>query len=512
MKSIVLILLFFLQFEFVKAQSAINYISTDEQAFVNNKTDNTNLTSFQQLALTDNSPGFDSFYSKHLSELQSKIRNRDSDKRKAEKIFKYLHEEVFLRYELESLVPDLVNANTYNCVTATSLFVSYAEEFEIPFKIYETPAHVYASVLDGDKEIIVELTDADNGFDFDTGIESVLQTLVNSKLISRDELNEKGADQLYAEYVAETIPISKKQLLAIQYHNEALIKNNVKDFESAYNQMNKAVLLYPNDTFSNAYKYIATISQSDFTLQPEQKSELLRSMLNVTKNDSLLTYTMVNYLGEVVEDLLKSEEKQLAVEDLLVEVEGNIFVNEFIKEKLSEYKIYMYTVFAQTASLKGETISARENISKALQLDPENSRLKTYYVSVSSNYALRLSQTGLFETARETIDELEKKYPEGYPVIRQTKVQIILDSLVPLPKSIENKETLTSQLETARQLQPENIYLKSFAAEVFHELAMAQIRRSNYEDAKKMILQGLTFDSGNSLLRSDLSLINDILK
>ncbi len=511
MKWSLLILVLF-QLELVQAQSSVQYISSQERALINQNPDNAELNSFQQFALTDETPGFDSFYSKHLSELQSKIRNRNSDKKKAEKIFEYLHEEVFLKYELESLVPDLINSNAYNCVTATSLFVSYAEEFGIPFKIYETPAHVYASIMDGNKEAIVELTAPKDGFDFDTDKENVLQTLVESKLISRDELNEKGAEQVFSEYVTETIPISKKELLAIQYYNEALIKANQKDFDSAYNQMNKAILLYPNPTFFTAYEYLASISQTDFTLTAEKKLSLLNSMLNVSDRDSIVTYSLVNHLGELIEDLLKDEENYSEVEQLLHDVQKNVLSDDFITQKLNEYEIYMFTVFAQTASLKGETLSARENIGKALEIDPESSRLNTYYVSVTSNYALRLSQTGLFETARNIIDELEQKYPQGYPVIKQAKVQIILDALVPIPKSVENKETLTTQLEIAKQLQPENIYLKSFASEIFHELAMEQIRRSDYQDAKDLILQGLTFDSSNSLLRSDLELINDILK
>lgn len=66
-----------------------------------------------------------------------------------------------------------------------------AEEFGIPFQIYETPAHVYASIRHRNEEVIVELTAPKEGFDFGSNMESLLQTLVDSKLISRDELAEK---------------------------------------------------------------------------------------------------------------------------------------------------------------------------------------------------------------------------------------------------------------------------------------------------------------------------------
>ncbi|MEP5047312.1 MAG: hypothetical protein ABJ006_03105 [Balneola sp.] len=510
---LLLVLLFFSTTD-VSAQGQINFISDSEKSFVTDFENSSlrGLPSFKQFLATSETNSGESFYSNHLATLRSKIRERDSDKKKAETIFKYLHDEVFLQYELNAVVADLSERWTYNCVTATSFFVSMAEEFGIPFQIYETPAHVYASIRHRNEEIILELTAPKDGFDFSSNMESLLQTLVDSKLISRDELAEKGAEQLYQEYVAKTIPISKKQLLAIQYHNDALIKASGENYAEAYDQMNKAIKLYPNDTFSEAFKYIVTISQLNFTLEADKKFLLISKLLESTKNDSTLTYSLVNHLGELIEDLLKFEENFDLVNELLQNVENNVLTDAFITSKLNEYYIYMYTVFAQNSSLKGETLEAKRNIEKALALSPENSRLTTYYISVTSNHATKLSQIGLFETARSTIDELAANYPAGYPIIKEARVQIILDALVSIPMVIENESKLVPELELAYSIQPDNIYLKSFSATVFHELAMQQVRRSNYQKAKNLILDGLKYNSSDPTLLSDLKLINEILE
>ena len=136
----------------------------------------------------------------------------------------------------------------------------------------------------------------------------------------------------------------------------------------------------------------------------------------------------------------------------------------------------------------------------------------TYYISVTSNHATKLSQIGLFETARSTIDELAANYPAGYPIIKEARVQIILDALVSIPMVIENESKLVPELELAYSIQPDNIYLKSFSATVFHELAMQQVRRSNYQKAKNLILDGLKYNSSDPTLLSDLKLINEILE
>jgi len=506
---------FFLNSNLAHAQNSISYISEQEKNLISSWEASTfkNHPSYLQFSyVTDEPSVVEEFYLKHKSELSKKIRDRDSNKKKAETIFKYLHENVFIQYELNSRVKDLANSNKYNCVTATSFFVSMAEEFGIPFQVYETPAHVYASISHRNEEVIIELTAPKDGFDFGSNMESLLQTLVDSKLISRDELAEKGPEQLYQDYIARTIPISKKQLLAVQYHNEALIEAENDSYVAAYNQMNKAIFLYPNETFSEAYKYIITISQLDFTIDESMKYTLLNSALNSTKSDSTLSYTFVNYLGELIEDLLKFEENFNEVEQLLEDTEVNIFSDPFLEQKMREFRVYTFISFAQNASLKGETIKAKSQIEKALELSPENSRLITYYISVTSSHALKLSQSGLFQTARSIIDNLDQNYPEGYPIIKETKVQIILDALVPIPFVIENQDRLLPELELARSIQPENIYLKSFSVNVYHELAMQQVRRSNYEQAKKLILDGLSYNNQDPTLKSDLELINEILK
>ncbi|HCT52816.1 MAG TPA: hypothetical protein DF712_10180, partial [Balneola sp.] len=234
--SFLLVLLFFL-IRSLQAQPQINYVSNAEQTLVENyeNSEQKNLSSFKQFLLSTNFSKSDTFFENHLSELKDKIRDKDSHKKKTETIFKYLHENVLLQYNLNALVPDLTENQIYNCVTATSIFVSIVEEFGIPYNIYETPAHVYASINHRNEEIVVELTNPKKGFDFKSDKESLIQTLIDSKLISRDELAEKGAEQLYRESIAKTKSITKKQLLAIQYHNEALIKASNYQYTDAYN-------------------------------------------------------------------------------------------------------------------------------------------------------------------------------------------------------------------------------------------------------------------------------------
>lgn len=80
---LLLVLLFFCTTA-VSAQGQINFISDSERSFVTDFENSSlkDLPSFKQFLATSEISSGESFYSTHLATLRSKIRDRDSDKRK----------------------------------------------------------------------------------------------------------------------------------------------------------------------------------------------------------------------------------------------------------------------------------------------------------------------------------------------------------------------------------------------------------------------------------------------
>ena len=473
--------------------------------------------SFPQLVVTsatneNESLQFLAFYSQHKEQIGKNIKERNSHIKNAKIIFEYLHREVFKTYNLHSTVSSLVNNKQYNCVTATSFFVSIAEEFDIPYKIYESPMHVYASVIDGKDEAIVELTLPKSGFDFNANNESIIQTLVNSKLISRDELEQKGADELFREYVEDTFPVSKKELLAIQYYNDGLLLQKQMRYEESFQKFGTALKLYQNSQFSKAYETSFRNSQNDFSLLENDKVRLVRLYLESTQTDSILSKNFVYHLATLIDKLLKNEDNFDEAEKLIHFADREIYPTATNSERITELKSYFYTSKAENAALKGETRVALEYLQQAMEFAPLNTRLRNYSVSLTSNYALQLAHLGQLKKSRNIIDSLHVQYPVDFPVVADARVQIIIAGLVPLQKNEANADEFSNDLALAKSIHPENIYLKSFSSIVFHELAMQQIRKANYPKAKDYILEGLSFHSSDGTLRSDLELINSMLE
>ena len=82
------------------AQDKVSFISPTEESLVSDWDNSISriTPSFLQFSVSTNQENqLNDFYSIHKSELGKKIQSRDSNKKKAEIIFDYLHKEVFLK-------------------------------------------------------------------------------------------------------------------------------------------------------------------------------------------------------------------------------------------------------------------------------------------------------------------------------------------------------------------------------------------------------------------------------
>lgn len=454
----------------------------------------------------------DLFFQEHLETIQKKIRSRDSDLKKANTIFRYLHDEVFQQYDLYSRQEDLFTTHKYNCVTATSLYVSLGRAIGLNMEVIESPSHVYATLKSDGKSYNIELTAPQNGFNYKDNADEVIRRLVDSKLIPPSELNTKTVAQLYQEHVRGSAPISDKDLLGIHYHNLALLDLVENKVEQAFNSFHKAITLYPHAPIIEAYIEQLNLSFDHRSLSIQEKIDLHNQILSVTNIDTSIANTAVFHLSETIEDGLRADTIFSEALSLIKEAEEHYKSTNRVQEAIQSLYIYVYTTKAQDAALRGNLFTAKENLELALALSPNNQRLETYYISVVSNHALKLAQFGLLESARREIDSLTQQYPTGYPVIDDARVKVILAGLVRVESIEANEEKLRSDLTLARSIQPENIYLKSFATEVYHDLAMQQIRLSDYQKARTLVLEGLTFDAESDVLKADLRLLESIIE
>lgn len=496
------------------------YNSSNEQLMIEswdsfNINNPNSFTHFYLSELKDSSEwkSYEEFYSMHLREVSKKIKTKHSVKKKGEIIYKYLHSELFKKYVIDVAISDMFKRSEYNCVTATALFVDFSEEFGIPYKIFETPTHVYPIIYDKGKEVIVELTVPKKGYNFKNETDAIISSLLENELITQEELSSKGKRKIYSEYVEETKEITKKELIAIQYFNNSLFLFENQKYDLSLTSLEKGINLYDSENFLTTYAIILNNSEILSKLDHDSKTSILESSFSMGLRDSLISEVLIQNTGLRVEELISEKsdfEKSLELIDTLQNsiIQDSSFINKVINLRHAYYQDK-----TENFAVRGQSKEALESLSEALKIK-STPRLVDLYISQSTSYSIQLAQFGKFDEALEKISAIYSEYGDEnkYPIINDTYVRILMAHTMQKEITKENSKEIISNLKLALTIQPENFMVKNASSKVFHDLAMEQVRESDYENAKKLVNQGLELAPNNEMLKSDLKLINEMLE
>ena len=174
-------------------------------------------------------------------------------KKQIQIIYKKVHEHFLKVYKLENMTTDIFKDGSYNCVSATALYVEIFRQLGIPYSIIELPTHVYVIAYPNTLSIEIETTTPNNGYNMytDREIQQFITQLTNNKIISVEERNSTSDLELFKKYLYAESIIDYKKLVGLQYWNLAVYEAEKENFSTAYNHLRKAYLFHPNDR--NAY-------------------------------------------------------------------------------------------------------------------------------------------------------------------------------------------------------------------------------------------------------------------
>ena len=192
-----------------------------------------------------------------------------SGKKKIKYYFKEIHDKYLVKYEQNIFFPQIFNNGYYNCVTGSILFSLIFDELDIPYTIKVSPIHTYVVAYPNKESIIVETTVPIKGFfAFNQAFkENYVKHLRDNKLISIQEYNSTTIDLLFDKYYFNEKDISLKEMVGIQYHNDAIEKIQNQNIEAAFYELEKAYLFFPSDDIEFLLYYCAlyVIDKQDFS-------------------------------------------------------------------------------------------------------------------------------------------------------------------------------------------------------------------------------------------------------
>ena len=88
---------------------------------------------------------------------RQKEKKEKHERKRIKRIYNTIHNTFLEKYNIEAHFSDIFINGNYNCVSATALYSYVFESLEIPYKIKETPTHVYLVVYPKSYKIYIEI-------------------------------------------------------------------------------------------------------------------------------------------------------------------------------------------------------------------------------------------------------------------------------------------------------------------------------------------------------------------
>ncbi len=448
----------------------------------------------------------------HLLEaLERRIKPGHSPAKKGRRIFDFLHRRCFKKYVLNARLSHTLTAHAYNCLTATALFYLFGEHFQVPIRIYTSPTHVFAAVDEADRRITVELTDPRGGFDYRGNWEEHVEFLLRYKLISREELERKGPEQIYDEYVQHRREIRPEQLVAVVYNNLAVEYLEQLRYEEALCAIKKALHFDAGDPdYHHKYQAILQLLVQSVEMDLGQQVEAVIEGLRFFPRDGNFQRFGWSVVERAIYQLVSREKDFARASRIVAGLYPLMEESPEMTRRVQRLREIVDLEWIGTLFRRGEYQTAYQKILPLYRRAPDQPRFKDVYVDVTIKYADYLSSYGKIEQGLELLDTLRVQCGD-YPVVKEAYAEIVLRYLGRDLEYRTHPERARKLLVRAFAVDPDNVYIRRGLATVYHELTMEAIRAKRYREAKKIVLEGLQYNPEDQVLQDDLGHINDLL-
>jgi len=147
-------------------------------------------------------------------------------------VFYKVHQKYLKNYNSYVTFGDLITDGSYDCLTGTILYAWIMNELGYKNEVIVTSHHTYLMVHTPKEIIMLESTDALNGYIDDAG--EIAERLAEIRV-------EEAA---YVALGARNITVGFRDLIGLQYYNAAVNAYNQQDFVQSVDQLEKGAIFY----------------------------------------------------------------------------------------------------------------------------------------------------------------------------------------------------------------------------------------------------------------------------
>lgn len=152
-------------------------------------------------------------------------------------VYSKVQEVFLLHYKQYAGFSEIFTDYTYDCVTATALYVSFFSDLNIDFEIWETNYHSYLKLETGQEVVLLESTDPIEGIKKGADLE----------LLEIEYLNDNQQGYLFENGINIYKKTTPEELTGLLYFNQAVRSFNEKNYLRSFQYILDADMYYPSE-------------------------------------------------------------------------------------------------------------------------------------------------------------------------------------------------------------------------------------------------------------------------
>lgn len=451
----------------------------------------------------DDFAAYEKIYFNNVSDIkQVKLSKKNVEKR-IKTIHAEVHERFLKKYEAQNTMKSVFVNGSYNCVSASALYSMVFEELQIPYTIKEKPSHVYVVAYPDGESILVESTDPSSGvISYSENFKKeYINQLASAKIIDQNQMSTSSIDHLFDEYFFSDENITLKQLIGLQYINEALYLFELKDMVSALKMLEKAYFFFPEEKL----KALLLVTNADILATSNYEDLSLADnfvKLSRFREFDINSNTMASEFARISDIHLNNRNDTLLFDQFYNRIVTGL-ENEEMKNEISYLYHYERGRILYNQGFYSKSLVFFEN---AYKIKPNNIDISRVFVN---NIILKLGNESDINLTTESLEKFKTRIPDLMEN-NVFKSYLVNNYLIQFGQSYElrnEKKGLQYRQLFEQNYNKELTVNKSNVGRAYSMAAVYYFRKGYSNKARSILKSGLEFAPGNHELLNRQRLI-----
>jgi hypothetical protein len=215
-------------------------------------------------------------YLQFIQKLERKSSSSNHELAFLANIFDRTHKTFLQTYREFATFDELFLSRQYNCLTGTILYSAILDHFGIRHEIIETNYHIFILAHTNQGRVLIETTDARNGF-----VTSAEEIDARIRLYRENTLQKPDTTRAYYQYgFALYNRVEQHELIGLLYYNLAVDAFNSQDLLHAVTYLKEAVARYTSPRITE-FSTLLLIAVHESKLDTSLRSSLKKTLQTI---------------------------------------------------------------------------------------------------------------------------------------------------------------------------------------------------------------------------------------